>query len=595
MDLTPTPGVLLSTGQYQAFPYAASRASDGMVVGVWRSATKHEAGPSGDIKTMASISTDEGVSWAPPFVAYQDSEPLADHAPSGLVWDERSGRWLILVLRTLYKSAQDTKPWGYRARVLASTDARTWEPVTGDIPADTAGAAWWFVSDFAIGDDGEWIAAGYGRMKGATQDQPILMVSSDQGATWSAPIVPDALPAGIGFSEPQLVRHPDGWIMLVRGDDNELHQMRPSDTGWVYERSIIGGVVGMPEVAVTTAGVLVVVLRLISLSAPDLWHGPFGWAYSEDGGATWVQRDDFPDTTRAMMYAGLAPLRDGGLACVYAVEDDPKKPWASASVWTTRFVSQPLNLRVGFFGDASVPGMLITGALNYPIMRHTIDPVTGDEVVEEVRVKTTQLSGAAYDYELQQGQRAYYSAGDRRTRDVVGDILPGNMLIHPTRPELSLRLDVVSDKESREYDMDVNVQPVPVAAGTAGLQYPIVTSVGNLGAQSGTTIVKTYTLAEKARLELLLADLCPLFWSTHPGEDLPDWIRITKLSVVRFIDTCTSSYASWDDRSDMSQWRHWSMSWVAQPRPTAAGMPVKHRIRDVKLPIESVTEPYEGY
>ena len=61
MDLTPTPGVLLSTGQYQAFPYAASRASDGMVVGVWRSAAKHETGPSGDIKTMASISTDEGV------------------------------------------------------------------------------------------------------------------------------------------------------------------------------------------------------------------------------------------------------------------------------------------------------------------------------------------------------------------------------------------------------------------------------------------------------------------------------------------------------------------------------------------------------
>jgi len=594
VDLIPGSGSLLSTGQYQAFPYAASR-PDGMVVGAWRTASSHQSGPSGGVATMAAISEDEGQSWGAPFLAYKDNELLADHAPAGLVWDERSQRWLMLVLRTIYKTAQDTKPYSYRARVLASKDALSWEPITGDIPAGAQGAAWWFVSDFAVETDGEWIAAGYGRMKGASVDQAMVMSSTDQGATWVGPVAVSGAPSDVNLSEPQLVNHPSGWLMLARGDDNALHQIRPADDGWVYERTVLGGVVGMPEVAVTTTGVLVVILRMVSSSAPDLWHGPFGWAYSEDFGATWVLRDDFPDTKRAAMYAGLAPLRDGGLACVYAAEDDPKKPWASSSIWTMRFTSQALNCRSGFFEEPAVPGILITGALGQPIMRHTIDPVTGDEVIDEVRIKTTQLSGAAYDFELQQGQYAYYSAGDRRTRDVVGDVLPGNMLIHPTRPELSLRLDVVSDKDAREYDMDVNVQPVPAAAGMAGLQYPIVTSVGNLGAPSGTTIVMTYTLAEKRRLELLLADLCPLFWSTHPGEDLPDWIRITKLSVVRFVDTCTSSYASWDDREDMSQWRHWSMSWVAQPRPTAAGMPVKHRIRDVRRPIETINEAYEGY
>lgn len=296
------------------------------------------------------------------------------------------------------------------------------------------------------------------------------------------------------------------------------------------------------------------------------------------------------------MYGGLAQTADGSLACVFATEDDPSQPWKSASVYWTRFVVSKLTATTEWLPvspGVSVPRITISGAGKLRVDRTVRDAWTGDEVVEEVRFPSYTEQGTWWDYELQQGQSTTYTTGPRSTGVVTMPTLSGPMLVHPTQPELSLRIDVLTD-DSRDLPIDVDVTAVPAAAGSDERpQYPIVSTSGMLGSYVGSTKIRTRTLNEERRLRQCFAGLSPLFFSHHRGLGFPPWIRITALTWERFVNHCTDPLASWDDDDDMSQWRNWTIKWVEQERPSPTMLRPHRRIRDVNRPFDSIAATIE--
>lgn len=581
MDYLPSaPVTLISEGRYDAFPVAATSGS--RVVGAWRSAAArgHAADKAATIK--AAISTDSGETYGKPFVAWDDADPLIECSPSGLAWDAAGGRFVMLVLRKTYPDAASTSP-AYSAFLASSKDGASWAKLGKDLP--TPAAAWWFASELVI-DDGLWVVAGYGRLTGGVYGRPLTMVSRDAGATWSTVVEPTGMPS-INSQEPQIVKTGSGWLMMARGDGNVFFQCRSGDgVSWSYDGAPLGGVSGCPEMAVTGDGTIVLLAR--DQPVIDNTHGTWLVANSRDGGMSWTLTSDFPGDGRYMMYGGLATTADGNLACVYASEADPSQPWVASNVYALRFLYTPLDavLKVA----DGVPYVEVLGGGDRPIIRITRDPLTGDEVREPVRVRTLGSVGGAHDYELQQGRVAKYLVGDRETHEVVAPILSETMLINPARPAASIRARIVTDGE-RTYPLDSTSVDVP-SATPAGLQYPTMTWSGRLGAAHGSTVIRTRREIEKHQLLDLFSDLYPVFWSHHPGLDMPEWIGLAgDIKEARFAQICACGCGHRID--DIGYWRDWTITWIAQPRPDVHALPFRRRIQDVNVPIQKVRLPIQ--
>ena len=385
--------------------------------------------------------------------------------------------------------------------------------------------------------------------------------------------------------------------MAMRCDPDTTIHTATSDDGvtWTYAHPVLGGYSGYPELGQAGDGTLVMLLRDGS-NGPDPFHGSWAWAWSQDDGESWSVRTDFPGDGKAMMYGGLAQTADGSLACVFATEDDPSQPWKSSSVYWTRFVVSKLTATMEWLPvspGVSVPRITISGAGKLRVDRTVRDAWTGDEIVEQVRFPSYTEQGTWWDYELQQGQSTTYSTGPRSTGVITMPTLSGPMLIHPTRPDLSLRIDVLPD-DSRDLPIDVDVTAVPAAAGSDERpQYPIVSTSGMLGSFVGSTKIRTRTLNEERRLRQCFAGLSPLFFSHHRGMGFPPWIRITALTWDRFVQKCTDPLASWDDDSDITQWRTWTIKWVEQERPSPTMLRPHRRIRDVAQTFDSIAATIE--
>lgn len=584
MDYLPSaPLTLISEGRYDAFPVAATSGS--RVVGAWRSAVARGHAVDKAAKIKASISLDSGVSWSKPFVAWDDLDPLIECSPAGLAWDAVGKRFIMLVLRKTYPDASSTKP-SFSAFLAWSKDGTSWSKLNGDLP--TSAAAWFFPSELVI-DGPLWIAAGYGRLNGGVYGRPLTMVSTDAGATWSALVEPTGTPA-INAQEPQIVKTGSGWLMMARTDVNVFFQFRSADgVSWKYDSSPLGGVSGCPEMALTGDGTIILLARQAPPDpATDNTHGQWRVATSTDDGMSWTLTDDFPGGGRYMMYGGLASTADGNVTCVYSSEDDPTQPWVAANVYATVFTYSPLDavLRVA----DGVPYIEVLGGGDRPIIRITRDPLTGEEVREPVRVRTLGGPGGAHDYELQQGRSAKYLVGDRETHEVVAPILSETMLINPARPAASIRARIVTDGE-RTYPLDSTSVDVP-SATPAGLQYPTMTWSGRLGAAHGSTVIRTRREIEKHQLLDLFSDLYPVFWSHHPGLDMPEWIGLAgDIKEARFAQICACGCGHRID--DIGYWRDWTITWIAQPRPDVHALPFRRRIQDVNVPIQKVRLPIQ--
>lgn len=595
MDLIPEDArKLYGNGRYDSFPIAASARN--VVLAAWRSASEHEVDHAAVIR--GAISLDGGQNFSDSFVLYDDKDALVEPGLAGLAWDEKRQRWTALLLIKRFADATTRKTSQLRAAVITSpllASAASWSKPGAELPVTSA--SWFFACDFAISGD-RWVAVGYGRMTSTSQVTPMTMTSTDGGASWSAPVVPAGMPDGLDFTEASILRTSDGaWLMAMREDTTtSIHISRSSDgVAWTYDQAVIGGFSGYPELGQAGDGTLVMLLR-DGANGPDQYHGSWAWAWSQDGGESWSVRTDFPSDGKAMMYGALTPAPDGALVCVFSTEDDPAQPWKSASVYWTRFVVNALTGVIEWLPvspGVAVPRVTIGGAGRLRVDRTIIDEWSGEQVVEGVRFPSDTQQGVWWDYELPQGVSATYSTGPRSTGVITAPTLPGPMLIHPTQPELSLRIDVIED-DSRDLPIDADVTAVPAPAGSDERpQYPIVSTSGMLGSYVGSTKIRTRTLNEERRLRQCVAGLSPLFFSHHRGMGFPPWIRITALTWDRFMQQCTDPLASWDDDDDKSQWRTWTIKWVEQDRPSPTMLRPHRRIRDVPRPFDSIAATIE--
>lgn len=320
LELQPTTARTLShTGGYEAFPYAATNGAS--TLALWRAAKAYgHADDDAAIIRGARFDAAAGA-WSD---AAAQSGPPPGTAPAGLAWDPIGKRWVMLGM----------------SRAAGNLRSSLWTSPSGGSWARKVDLAerwsWLFPSDLAI--DGDlWVVTGYGALVGSPTWQPIVTTTRDGGVTWSAPTIPAGLPdfGEKGWSEPQVVKLPTGgWLMAIRNDiDYGIHlASSPDGLSWTYERRIASDVSGEPEIAVTTDGIIVVLVR--RRPAKIEWHGEWAWLVSYDGGASWARRDDFPSDGRFMLYGALAQSPQG-LTCVFAAEDDVTKPWESSSILVT--------------------------------------------------------------------------------------------------------------------------------------------------------------------------------------------------------------------------------------------------------------------
>ena len=309
---------LSNTGRYEAFPRATR--FKGGVLAVWASQTDHfhKDGPSlGRLAYSA-----DGEKWGAPVRLNAGA-----HTPVAVT--ALGDRYAVL--------AMTREPFvGY---VGVSSDAASPPRLKPLTKADWGAQpdVWTFPADLLWVDDGSsdglLLATCY-------SGQGILLAAStDAGQTWTPRSNPIATPFadGLGPSEPQLAKLPDGrLLMLTRWDvRNErgahwgnIWAQWSSDDGatWTTARSAIHSMSGQPAVSVMPDGALLVTLRdpRRDGSMQSLVIGE-----SRDGGATWKLSDADPGS---MMYADIVPLTGSTALLIAATE----KSRTDSDVWTRR-------------------------------------------------------------------------------------------------------------------------------------------------------------------------------------------------------------------------------------------------------------------
>lgn len=580
MDYLPTGSTkLLGEGRYDSFPVVA--ANGDTVVTLWRSAKAvgHVADTGARIK--GAISTDGGKSYGAPFtVAWDDADGLTEVSPVGLVYDETRKMWVCLVLVKAFPDSTLTKP-AYRALLLWSLDGRAWTKLR-DVPLPADGFA------FACGlaaHEGRWIALFYGSETSGASWVPRTMTTTDAGQSWTPLVKPKGTPEGMNIAEPQVVRLASGsWLMMARCDAMWAYWRARSEDGvtWVMDGwPAMGGVSGLPSMGVAGDGSVVLLVR--NRPTVDSTHGLWRWATSSDEGETWTLRDDFPDSTRYMMYGGLARTTDGSLALVYASEDDPSQLWQSSSVYAARFAFTPLSATIRF--SSGVPFVEVLGTGHKEVTRVSTD-ARGRETRDVVRVRVLSDGGGVRDFEVQQGRTVRYESGGRTTRPLRAPVLSESWLINPTAPGKSVRARIISDGD-RDLPITSSIIDVPALDGE---QFPHVTYSGRLGSQRGSTMIRTHAEVEEWQLRACFEGLEPLFWSHHPGLRMPEWVAVTGVKVARFAQICPCRCGH-DLRDNPGHWRDWTIEWVEQPRPTPDELPHRWRIGEIDVPIGDLPFP----
>ncbi|KNX38108.1 sialidase family protein [Luteipulveratus halotolerans] len=565
IDLTPqqpTRVVFDQAARYDSFPVVARNKT--VVVALWRSAKEygHATDPTSHAK--GATSTNNGMTWTQRGMVWDAPSTTAGVSPVGVVWVEKVARFYALMVVV----AGTGTPKTYTQELVTSTDGAKWTRV-GPVPF--AGASWAFGNDLATRTlpDGtvQLVATAYGRGPGAAHWEPMYVVSTNMGATWSPAIFPNRAAVNADLAEPKLVWDGSQWVMAVRCDvDYVTRTSRSRDlVTWDGWSEAVGGASGSPTIAQVADDTLMLVYR--QQPVIDGTHGPFRWALSVDGGRNF---STYPDPTNLglyAMYAGVVRNPDGSVLMVFSVEDEPNRLWATASVRAMTF--RPQEITVTEVVDDGAPHILITAtsALS-SLIRVTIDPRTGREVRNGVRT-TSEDSRTWRDYELQQGVQARYEINGRSTDTVTMPTLEATYLVHPYRPGLSIPVEVESD-DDRTRALDATFVDVP------GRDDVIVVRSGRRRKQAGSTSFATSTLADADRLDALLDDGGPLFISAHPGLDLPSWVQPLEVKRARVTDVC-------DDFE-----RVWSMSWQQIRRPSTVPLPERLRIRDMALPIDDM-------
>ena len=592
-------GAAIDPGAYNAFPLATSGAN-GQILVVWQHARSHVG--TGAMFVQGRVRSAAG-QWGAPFPVWDDASATIGVGASGVTFMPARGsypaQWLLLGQSVTFTSSTSSTVASRTPKVRVSTNATSWSAlsanpfagavyeVTGNpgtpVPTVFPSSVLWVDDD---SDGGNLYAAAYMKISGRPW-KPLVSVSRDRGATWTilgSPYVSTgAVPSGADLTEPTLSPDPSyrGGVLVWlreeqthavwRGALNDLSTMvDPSAAPWTTVgrpdslAPTIQGVSGLPVVHQAPDGTWHAFLRDWSKNRGDSTHAPWSWWTSPDG-VQWVNLGDFTGTGRASMYGGVVDLPDGSMLVVHASEDSAT--WGPCSVYTSHLVQVACSADVRY--DAGPPRVVISTSLPGQPTRTYTDPITGEYVVEPVRL--SDGGGTVWtDYEVPQGVPITYETPSGTTDPVIVRELDGLWIIHPVRPELSVLVTPRAQDDPETHALDF--QSISVGrTDFMGRDVPVTSASATRSVPSGKITVQTENVWDEARMNRLQASGSSLFLSAHRGHGYPRWVRFSTIQSSRVIQYCG------DGR------RLWELPYVTDKRPTAVDMPSTLRIRDLAM------------
>lgn len=224
----------------------------GQLLLVWRQGADHVAARDG--KVYASTSADNGRTWTAASVAVSDSPGVDLRDPC--VASAGGTTWLTYFKGTaalaaagcfLRVSTNDGVSWGAETRI----DSQPYAAISA--PVVQVGA--------------NLLATYYGRNAGDTRDSCWLATSSDGGATWSRQVVANGQAAGRDYQEPWLIaKGAEVWMFFRYGTNSAIGASVSTDSGatWSAPTQLFDDTTGRPAAVWLSTGTMAVVARRIS-------------------------------------------------------------------------------------------------------------------------------------------------------------------------------------------------------------------------------------------------------------------------------------------------------------------------------------------
>ncbi len=294
---------IASDAKYNAFPWVAVT-KFGKLIAIYREGASHT---SIDGKITINTSTDGGATWsgktyiASPAGGHDYRDPSIVSTRTGRLivnffdWDGT-----IAIVKTMY----------------SDDAAATWSSLVALSPTpftDATGAA--TSAGILQHSTGLLVMPIYGRDTGDTQDRLAVVISGDDGLTWTSRI--NVTAASGGYSEASLVEFADGSIhAFIRNNvDGKVYTASSSNLGLTWGSTsvvVASATAGRPTaVLIPVSQALVVFYRKVSTALAV-------YRYSFDYGASWSSEQTLISTQS--MYAGACPLNDKLACVVQAVE-----------------------------------------------------------------------------------------------------------------------------------------------------------------------------------------------------------------------------------------------------------------------------------
>ena len=237
---------------YSAFPSVCRFSGGGLLV-VWRQGSDHAPARDGVIR--GSTSADNGRTWTAAGTAVSDAPGVDLRDPC--VTTSGGNTWL-----TYFKGTAANAAAGCFLRI-STDDGVTWGPETRIDPSQPFAA----ISAPVIQVGANLVTAYYGKDPGHTRDSCWLATSTDNGATWTRQLVADGPAAGRDYQEPWLVtRGTNVWMFHRYGTASAIGLCVSTDSGatWSAPTQLFDDTTGRPSAVWLASNTMALVARRLS-------------------------------------------------------------------------------------------------------------------------------------------------------------------------------------------------------------------------------------------------------------------------------------------------------------------------------------------
>lgn len=327
------PVSVLEDGGYNAWPGLAADGSD--LVGSVSVGTTHAGSPPWDNEGGIIESADDGATWSPWTQLTPSVSGTSRYIAGGIIV-LASGRWVFP-----YWKQENTAGNPSTMFVRYSDNAGgTWS---------VAAAVTGWNTQSAMGSQPlyEHVASGrllltfYGKASGETNYKCGVVISTDDGATWGAPILVGLADNAKNLTEASFIEDASNdLVMFIRSDESNpstLYRATSTDDGSTWSSPVSLGfsvTPGMPTAVVVPDNDITLLLH----RAPSTQRAVYRW--SSDYGATWSNATPYHPTGYVNEYAGAVAVSGTEIAVLYAVDagagEDSANP-GQCDVWYVLF------------------------------------------------------------------------------------------------------------------------------------------------------------------------------------------------------------------------------------------------------------------